>query len=234
MFFINVPLGVVGLLAAAAWLRESRDPNARRLDWPGQLVLTGGLFLLVLALLRGDTDGWGSVAIMAELASALVLLGAFVAIERRSAMPMLPLALFRRRDFAAAQVAAFAISASFFALYLYMTLYLQDILHLSALDAGLVYMPGSLLLFVVSGASAQLSGRIPPATLVAAGLALVAGGLRRSASPASARSCRPARRWVTARRMPTSPAFTMRCSSERRWQRREPLPLSRSSASAGR
>src|SRR5947209_4135090 len=177
VFFINVPLGLAGLLATAAWLRESRDPSARRLDWPGQVVLTGGLFFLVLALLRGNTDGWGSAAIVAELIGAPALLIAFVAVERRSPVPMLPLGLFGRRDFTAAQVAAFAISASFFALYLYMTLYLQDILHLSALDAGLVYMPGSMLLFAVSGASAQLSQRIAPARLVAGGLALVSLGL---------------------------------------------------------
>ena len=177
VFFINVPIGVAGLLAAAAWLRESRDPSARRLDWPGQLLLTGGLFLLVLALLRGNGDGWGSAAIVAELAGAFLLLVAFVAVERRSPVPMLPLHLFGRRDFTAAQVAAFSISASFFALYLYMTLYLQDILHLSALDAGLVYMPGSVLLFVVSGASAGLSERVAPGRLVAGGLVLVSIGL---------------------------------------------------------
>jgi EmrB/QacA subfamily drug resistance transporter len=177
VFFINVPLGVAGLLATAAWLRESRDPSARRLDWPGQLLLTGGLFLLVLALLRGNSDGWGSPAIVAELLGALGLLVAFVVVERRSSVPMLPMGLFGRRDFTAAQVAAFAISASFFALYLYMTLYLQDILHLSALDAGLVYMPGSVLLFVVSGASAPLSQRVAPGRLVAGGLVLVSTGL---------------------------------------------------------
>jgi EmrB/QacA subfamily drug resistance transporter len=177
VFFINVPLGIAGLLATAAWLRESRDPRARRLDWPGQLLLTGGLFLLVLALLRGNTDGWGSAPILAELLGAVGLLVAFVAVERRSPVPMLPMSLFGRRDFTAAQVAAFTISASFFALYLYMTLYLQDILHLSALKAGLAYIPGSLLLFVVSGASAGLSQRITPGRLVAGGLVLVSIGL---------------------------------------------------------
>ena len=177
VFFINVPIGIAGLLASARWLRESRDPAARRLDWPGQSVLTGGLFLLVLALLRGNVDGWASAAILAELAGGAGLLAAFVAIERRARQPMLPLSLFGRRDFAAAQVAAFAISASFFALYLYMTLYLQDTLHLSALDAGLVYMPGSVLLFAVSGASAQLSQRIAPGLQVGVGLVLVSAGL---------------------------------------------------------
>ena len=177
VFFLNVPIGIAGLLACAAWLRESRDPGARRLDWPGQSALTGGLFLLVLALLRGNTDGWASAGILAELAGGVSLLAAFIAIERRARQPMLPLSLFGRRDFAAAQVGAFTISASFFALYLYMTLYLQDTLHLSALDAGLAYMPGSVLLFVASGASAQLSQRIAPGLQVGVGLVLVSAGL---------------------------------------------------------
>ena len=177
VFFVNVPIGVAGLLAAAAWLRESRDPRGRRLDWPGQLLLTGGLFLLVLALLRGNGDGWGSATILAELVGALGLLAGFVVVERRSPAPMLPMGLFARRDFAAAQLAAFAISASFFALYLYMTLYLQDILHLSALDAGLAYMPGSVLLFLVSAVGAQLAERVAPSRLVSGGLVLVGMGL---------------------------------------------------------
>jgi EmrB/QacA subfamily drug resistance transporter len=177
VFFINVPLGLLVLLGTAVWVRESRDPRARRLDWPGQITLSGGLFLLVLALLRGNTDGWGGARTLAELGGAGLMLVAFVAVESRTRTPMLPLGFFRRPDFTAAQLAAFAISASFFALYLYMTLYLQDVLRLSALDAGLVYLPGSVLLFVVSGVSAQLGARVRPVILVCGGLALVAHGL---------------------------------------------------------
>jgi EmrB/QacA subfamily drug resistance transporter len=177
VFFVNVPFGLIALLGTFAWVRESRDPRPRRLDWPGQISLSGGLFLLVLALLRGNGDGWTSARTVAELAGAALLLTAFVAIQTRVSDPMLPLGLFRRRDFSAAQVAAFAISASFFALYLYMTLYLQNVLHLSALDAGLVYLPGTLLLFVVSGASAKLGEHIAPAALISGGLLLVAIGL---------------------------------------------------------
>ena len=165
VFFINIPLGLLALLGTFAWVRESRDPHARKLDWPGQITLSAGLFLLVLALLRGNGDGWSNSRTVAELAGATLLLASFVGIEARVRAPMLPLGMFRRRDFTAAQVAAFAISASFFALYLYMTLYLQDVLHLSALDAGLVYLPGTFLLFVVSGASAKLSEHVAPATL---------------------------------------------------------------------
>jgi EmrB/QacA subfamily drug resistance transporter len=177
VFFINVPLGVITVVGAIAWVRESRNPRARQLDWPGQITLSGGLFLLVLALIRGGADGWGSARTILEFSAAVVLLASFVLIERRVSIPMLPLGMFRRRDFTAAQSAAFAISASFFSLFLYTTLYLQNVLHLSALDAGLVYLPGTVLLFVVSGASAKLTERFAPWTLVFTGLVLVAVGL---------------------------------------------------------
>jgi EmrB/QacA subfamily drug resistance transporter len=177
VFYVNLPLGVFAIAATLLWMRESRDPEPRRLDVPGQATLAGGLFLLVLALLRGNEQGWGSTQILAELAAAAVLLVAFVVVERRAREPMLPLHLFRMSGFAGAQLAVFAISASFFALFLYTTLYLQNILHLSPLDAGLVYLPGTILLFVVSGATAELTKRIPPGTLIVAGLALVVAGL---------------------------------------------------------
>ncbi len=177
VFFINVPLGLLALAGTFAWVRESRGGRARRLDWPGQITLSAGLFLLILALLRANIDGWGSARTVAELAGAFGLLVAFGLIQRRVREPMLPLGLFTRRDFSAAQVAAFAISSSFFALYLYMTLYLQNVLGLSALDAGLVYVPGSLLLFGVSATSAQLTARYRPAAIVITGLLLVSAGL---------------------------------------------------------
>jgi MFS family permease len=177
VFLVNVPLGIVGMIATARWVRESRDANARGLDWGGQATLSAALFLLVLGLLRGNEDGWSSAPIVAELGGAAVLMIAFVAIQRRVKFPMLPLGLFRRPEFTGAQVAAFAISASFFALFLYMTLYLQNILGLSAIEAGLVYMPGTLVMFVVSGLSAQLASKVAPGAMIAGGLALVAVGL---------------------------------------------------------
>src|SRR3954462_13044391 len=177
VFFVNVPLGIIGMIATARWVREARDANARGLDWWGQTTLSAALFLLVLGLLRGNEDGWTSTPILAELIGAGVLLVAFVAIQRRVKFPMLPLSLFRRADFSGAQVAAFAISASFFALFLYTTLYLQNILGLSAIEAGLVYMPGTLIMFVVSGLSAQLASKVAPGAMIAGGLTLVAAGM---------------------------------------------------------
>jgi EmrB/QacA subfamily drug resistance transporter len=177
VFFVNVPLGIAGMIGTARWVRESRDSNARGLDWWGQITLSASLFLLVLALLRGNEDGWASTPIVAEFAAAAVLFAAFIAIQRRVKFPMLPLGLFKRPDFSGAQVAAFAISASFFALFLYTTLYLQNILGLSAIEAGLVYMPGTLVMFVVSGLSAQLASKVAPGAMIAGGLGLVAVGL---------------------------------------------------------
>ena len=159
------------------YVEESRDPHWRGIDWPGQITLTAGLFLLVLALLRGNEDGWGSTLIVAELAGAALALLAFVVVELRVREPMLPMRLFRDATFTGAQIAAFAISASFFAIFLYATLYLQQILGLSAIEAGLVYLPGTILMLFVSGATAQMGAKVPARTMIAGGLALVAAGM---------------------------------------------------------
>jgi EmrB/QacA subfamily drug resistance transporter len=177
VFFINVPLGILAIAGIRAWVRESRDPDARGLDWPGQVTLSGGLFLLVFALLRGNDEGWSSALISGSLAASAILLAAFVIVQRRVREPMLPLGLFRNRSFTAAQAAVFGISASFFAIFLYTTLYLQEILGLSPIQAGLVYLPGTVIMFFVSGASAQLGERIAPVKLLGGGLLLVAAGM---------------------------------------------------------
>ena len=111
--------------------------------------------MLVLALLRGNDEGWGSPLIVGLLAAAATSLAAFVVVEGRVAEPMLPLGLFRRRAFTGVQLAAFAVSVSLFALFLYLTLYLQDYLHYSPLQAGLRYLPITIASFV----AAPIAGR---------------------------------------------------------------------------
>ncbi|MEA2426850.1 MAG: hypothetical protein QOF37_478, partial [Thermoleophilaceae bacterium] len=96
VFLVNVPLGVITLVATARWVRESSGRDARRLDWPGQATLSAALFLLVLGLLRGNDQGWTSAPIVAEFAASALLFAAFIAVERRVAAPMLPLSLFRK------------------------------------------------------------------------------------------------------------------------------------------
>ena len=177
IFLINVPLGIACVWITRTYVSESRDPRAPRVDWPGQATLAGGLFLLVLALLRGNEDGWGSTAIVAELAGAAVLLGAFVAIERSVAEPMLPLRLFRNSSFTGAQVAAAAISATFFAVFLYTTLYLQQVLGMSPIEAGLAYLPATVVIFFVSGATSTLTEKVSPRLMIGGGLLLVAIGM---------------------------------------------------------
>jgi EmrB/QacA subfamily drug resistance transporter len=177
IFLVNLPIGTATLMLTLRDVKESRDPGARRIDLLGQMTLTLGLFLLALALLRGNDDGWSSARTLGELAGAALFLGAFVLAEWRGREPMLPLSLFRNAAFTGAQLSAFAISASFFAAYLYATLYLQDVLGLSAIDAGLAYLPATLTIFLVSGASAKLAETVPPRVMIGGGLALVGVGM---------------------------------------------------------
>lgn len=176
VFFINLPIGIGAILLTRAGVEESKDPNPRRIDYPGQVTLAGGLFLLVLALLRGNEQGWTSAPIVAELSGAAVLLAGFLVIQSRVREPMLPLGLFRNKDFSGAQVAAFAISASLFAVFIYITLYLQQILGMSAVEAGLVFIPGTMFNLVVAGMTANLLDKVSPRLLISVGLLLTAIG----------------------------------------------------------
>jgi EmrB/QacA subfamily drug resistance transporter len=177
IFLINVPIGAVALWVTWRRVGEGRDPNPRRIDWAGQAALIAALFLLVLALLRGNDDGWGSTAIVASLVASAVLFGVFIYLQERSSEPMLPLRLLRQRQFAGPQIAVFAIAASFFAVFLYTTLYLQSVLGLSAIETGLVYLPGTSLVFIISGLTAQFGQTISPAKIASVGLVFVSAGL---------------------------------------------------------
>jgi EmrB/QacA subfamily drug resistance transporter len=105
VFYLNVPIGIAAIAITLAKVRDSRDPDAGAIDWPGVTTFSTALFLLVLALVRGNVDGWGSTPILTMFAVAIVLLVAFVVIERRSDHPMLPLELFRNRAFTGVQLA---------------------------------------------------------------------------------------------------------------------------------
>jgi EmrB/QacA subfamily drug resistance transporter len=177
IFLINVPIGLAALAITLQRVGEGKDPNARGVDVPGQITLIGGMFFLILGLLRGNEEGWGSTLVASSLVGAAILLIAFLVVEHRSRAPMLPLNLFADRRFTGAQVAVVGISASFFAGFLYTTLYLQGVLGMSPIETGLVYLPGTSVVFVVSGLAAQLGAAIEPAKLAVAGLVLVSTGL---------------------------------------------------------
>jgi EmrB/QacA subfamily drug resistance transporter len=177
VFFVNVPVGVAAIALTMTKLRESRDPNATRIDWLGLISFSSALLMLVLALLRGNDEGWGSPLIVSLLAGAGLTLAAFAAIERRVPEPMLPLGLFRRGAFTGVQLAAAAVSASLFALFLYLTLYLQNYLGYSPLQAGLRYLPITIVPFLVAPLAVALMARVPARALMAIGLGGVGAGL---------------------------------------------------------
>ena len=177
VFFLNVPIGAAALAVTFTRLRESRNPNATRIDWLGQVTLSGALLALVLALLRGNEQGWSSALILSLFGAAAALLVAFVVVESRVSEPMLPLGLFRRGAFTGVQLAAAAVSASMFALFLYLTLYLQDYLGYSPLQAGLRYLPITVVSFFAAPVAGALLGRVHARVLMAIGLVGTGVGL---------------------------------------------------------
>jgi EmrB/QacA subfamily drug resistance transporter len=177
VFLLNVPIGIAAIAVTYWKVAESRDPNATRIDWGGLVTFSTALFLLVLALVRGNDEGWGSTLIVSLFSISALLLAAFFAIERRVAEPMLPLDFFRRRAFAGVQLAAFAVSGSMFALFLYLTLYLQSFLGFSPIEAGLRYLPITIASFIVAPLSGIALARIQARYLMSAGLALTGVGL---------------------------------------------------------
>ena len=173
IFFLNVPIGVAAIVITYTKLRETRDPNASRIDWAGLVTFSSALLLLVLGLLRGNDEGWGSTLIVSLFAASGVLLALFLAIELRVSQPMLPLRLFRKPAFTGVQLAAVGISASMFALFLYLTFYLQGFLGDSPLEAGLRYLPLTMTTFFVSAATGALISKVQARFLLAGGLVLV-------------------------------------------------------------
>ena len=126
IFFVNVPIGIVAVVLTLAKVQESRDPNTRSIDWIGFVSFSAALFMLVFALVRGPDDGWGSALITGLLIGAGVLLVVFLVAEWRQKDPMLDLTLFKRPAMVGVSLAAFTLAASIFALFLYLTLYIQD------------------------------------------------------------------------------------------------------------
>jgi EmrB/QacA subfamily drug resistance transporter len=174
IFLVNIPIGVGAVALAATKLRESSDPEHSRLDPVGLVTLTGGLFCLILALIEGNGRGWSSALIIGLFAAAAVLLTAFVIAQAAQETSMIDLTLFGRPAFVGAQITAFAISSTLFAMFLYLTLYLQDVLRLSPLQTGVRFLPLSLVSFVAAPLAGRLSGHVPIRLLLGGGLALCA------------------------------------------------------------
>src|SRR4051794_4795534 len=177
IFFINVPIGIVALVITFTRVDESRDPSPLRLDWAGTAVFSLGLFALIFALIRGNPEGWSSGLIVGLLVASAVLLVAFVFIELRAPRPTFDLTLFRKPSFVGASLAAFVLSVSIFSMFLYLALYLQNILGYSALGSGLRFLPITIVSFAVAPATGKLAERLGVRWFLAGGLVFTALGL---------------------------------------------------------
>src|SRR4051794_8901403 len=178
IFFVNLPIGAAAFAGGVARLRESRDPAGGRADWVGTALVTGALTALMFALIRGNEMGWASPAIVALFATAAVAFAGFVIYELRiAAAPMADLHLFGRRSFAATGFVAFAISATVIAMIIYLSLYVQNTLGYSPIQAGLRFLPLSLASFAVALLTGRLIGKVGMRVLLGAAMVLAAAGL---------------------------------------------------------
>jgi EmrB/QacA subfamily drug resistance transporter len=172
IFYINVPIGAAALLVTLLRVPEAHQRSEATIDWVGVVLWTSALFLLVFALIRGNDAGWSSGQIVGMLVGSAVLLVVFVLVERAQAHPMFELQLFRIPTFTGGSIVAFTVAASMFAMFLYLTLYLQNVLGLSPLETGVRFLPLSMLSFVVAAVAGPLSERFPIRFFLGGGLAI--------------------------------------------------------------
>jgi EmrB/QacA subfamily drug resistance transporter len=177
IFFVNVPVGVAGLVLAPILLGESRDAHGQGHDVPGAVLVTGGLSLLVLAITQGQQWGWGSLKTGGTFAAAAVLLVAFALWEQRQRDPLLPFSIFRLQTLTAANIAGFIMGTALFSMFLMLTLYMQQVLGFSALKTGVGYLAvaGTAVIWANVAAAAVNRVGVKPALIL--GMTLLTAGL---------------------------------------------------------
>jgi EmrB/QacA subfamily drug resistance transporter len=175
IFFLNVPIGAAALLLAPRIVPESRlDTARRRYDPFGAVTVTGGLSLLVYAIVNAEKAGWGSTETIVLLAIAAALIAAFVAIERRSPAPLVPFRIFRLPTLTGANAVGLLIGAALFSMFFFASLYMQQVLGYGAIKAGISYLPLSAGIIISAAFSSQLSTRIGFKPVLVAGCVLMA------------------------------------------------------------
>jgi EmrB/QacA subfamily drug resistance transporter len=177
IFFVNIPVGVLGLALAPVFLGESRDARIKRFDAVGAFLVTGGLVLLVYAITQAGDYGWGSWQTIALFGAAAALLAAFAAWEARLDAPLVPFSIFRIGTLASANVAGFLLGTMLFAMFLLLTLYMQQVLGYSPLETGIAYLACAGTSIVWANVAAQLVNRVGVRPVLAIGMAFLTAGL---------------------------------------------------------
>jgi EmrB/QacA subfamily drug resistance transporter len=175
IFFINVPIGIAGLLAIPVFVDESRDQSAdQRLDLPGLVSSAVGLFSLTYAFIEANNYGWTSTRIVGSFVVAAVALVAFVLLERHQRAPMLDLSLFRNRTFGGANASMLFVGLAMFGTFFFVSLYMQNVLRYSPVEAGASFLPMTILIIVLAPRMGGLSDRFGSRWLVGGGMTLLA------------------------------------------------------------
>jgi EmrB/QacA subfamily drug resistance transporter len=177
IFYVNVPVGAAALLLTPFLLRESRDLKVRSFDAPGAVLVTGGLVTLVYAITQAHEYGWGSAETIGVFAASAALLGGFLAWEARAAEPLMPFSIFRLRTVSGANVAGLILGTAVFAMFLMLTLYMQQVLGYSAMRTGVAYLAVAGTAIVWSAVAAQLVNRVGVKPVLIAGMASLTAGL---------------------------------------------------------
>jgi EmrB/QacA subfamily drug resistance transporter len=178
IFFLNLPVAAGAIAVTLFAAHESRDETvSRKVDFPGIVTLTTGLTSLVVALIEGNAWGWSSAGIIGLLVLAVAAIAAFVVIERRSDAPIVDFRFFRSRSFVGANLVAFAVTFAMLAQFFFLALYMQNTLGYSPLEAGLRFLPSTVVVIVMGPIAGRLSDRIGPRTLMIAGLLFIAAAM---------------------------------------------------------
>jgi len=177
IFFVNVPVGVVGFALAPLLLRESRDAHVKRFDLPGAVLVTSGLSSVVYAITQAGQKGWLATETLSVFVGSLVLLGAFVVWELRHPEPLMRFGIFQTRTVSGANVAGFIMGTALFSMFLMLTLYMQQVLGYSAMKTGVAYLAVAGTAIVWSGVAGQLVTRVGVKPVLVIGMAMLTAGL---------------------------------------------------------
>jgi EmrB/QacA subfamily drug resistance transporter len=173
IFYVNVPIGVLAVVASFLLVAESRDETHERLDVPGLVTSGLGLFALTYGLIEANTYGWGSVRIVGAFVVAAVALAAFVVLERRQRAPMLDLTLFRSSTYTGANLVVLLVALAMFGVFFFVSLYMQNVLGYSAVQAGAAFLPMTILIILVAPIAGRTSDRVGSRWLMTAGMTLL-------------------------------------------------------------